>query len=168
MHFKDSISSDGPWYTDVPIGHNILQVKLKALLSSADIDPTGKSNRHLSHVQFRSTSSSWRGLVIWAVKEFKHMREPPQSSSKSSVVFWLRKGKPMEGTWQPLKQRGSHLLKCNQMEKWLKTWLPVCSKLHKSSRWRAAQWTSQCSCENCFSSTHVITYHISAVFAFNR
>ena len=30
MHFKDSIPSDRPWYTDVPIWHNILQVKLKA------------------------------------------------------------------------------------------------------------------------------------------
>ena len=47
MHFKDSIPSDGPWYTDVPIGHNILHVKLKALLFSADTGPTGKSNHSL-------------------------------------------------------------------------------------------------------------------------
>ena len=30
------------------------------------------------------------------------------SNSRWSVVLWLRKGKPMEGAWQPLKQRGSH------------------------------------------------------------
>lgn len=105
--------------------------------------------------------NSWKGLAIWAVKEFKHLREQQQSSSKSSVVLWLRKGKPMEGTWQPLKQRGSHLLKGNWMEKWLKTWLMACSELHKSLRWRAARWTSQSSWSSVRTASRALIYHLS-------
>ena len=71
MHFKDSIPSDRPWYTDVPIGHNILQLKLKALLSSADIDPTKRVTTAFEQpasltctIQKYQKSSSWRGLVL--------------------------------------------------------------------------------------------------------
>ena len=59
------------------------------------------------------------------------------------------------------------LWKGNRMKiKWLKTWLKVCSKLHKSSRWRAAHAvdiTIQLKQhENC-SHTHSF-YHVCAVF----
>ena len=50
--------------------------------------------------------------------------------------------------------------------KWLKTWLKVCSKLHKSSRWRAAHavniTTQLKQYENC-SRMHSF-YHVCAVF----
>ena len=59
------------------------------------------------------------------------------------------------------------LWKCNRMKiKWLKTWVKVCSKLHKSSRWRAAHAvdiTMQLKqYENC-SHMHSF-YHVCAVF----
>ena len=59
------------------------------------------------------------------------------------------------------------LWKCNRMKiKWLKTWLKVCSKHHKSSRWRAAHAVDttiqlkqyeNCSCMHSF-------YHVCAAF----
>ena len=98
------------------MGHSILQSKLKALLSSAGLDPAGKSNhslrltaRYLSHVQFRSARKAHHGrsghLSSKGVQAFERTTTKQQ---RLSVVFWLRKGKPMEGTWQPLKQRGNH------------------------------------------------------------
>ena len=113
-------------------------------------------------IQFRSARKAHHEKVwpSWVAKEFKHATEQPQSNSRLSVVFWLTKGKPMEGTWQPLKQRGSHLWKCNQMKKkWLKTRLKGCSELPKLSRWKVAQWTSQSSWSS-MRTAHVCTHFI--------
>ena len=54
------------------MGHSILQSKLRGLLSSAGLDPAGKSNHslrstawYLSHVQFRSAKKLiMEGLAI--------------------------------------------------------------------------------------------------------
>ena len=53
------------------MGHNILQSKLRALLSCAGLDPAGKSNHSLRATgtsrMYNSgvpESSSWKGLAI--------------------------------------------------------------------------------------------------------
>ena len=96
------------------MGHSILQSKLKALLSSAGLDPAGKSNHSL-----RATGTS--RMYNSGVPEKLIMERSGHLSSKGVQAFertttkqqqvvcgvLAQKGQPMEGAWQPLKQRGS-------------------------------------------------------------